>query len=257
MRGIAGRNETTSTGLEAAFFSAWAAKYIVEQNPSIAKAIKQWSDNPSEEALVSMLEKNEDLKRLMLDQTPGYRPQPLTVSVWPLLPTFSTPAKADAAINAATTALAKLQNPDGGFQWGGWSKESSEWATRGVLTTIGIAKSLNLIPASSNIEPMLQSAFSYVEKRQPSPSAAKPTMSLPSSPHSCPRSSMAWQATALIRNTVSRDGPQLAYRRHPRQGIRCAAACRKRSRSRSPQGIRIDSRVRRCQGWHGTLLPLG
>ncbi len=203
MRGIAGRNETTSTGLVGRLFSAWAAKYIIEQNPSIAKAIKQWSDNPSEEALVSMLEKNEDLKRLMLDQTPWVQAAATNSQRMAALADLLDPAKADAAINAATTALAKLQNPDGGFQWGGWSKESSEWATRGVLTTIGIAKSLNLIPASSNIEPMLQSAFSYVEKEATKPQRSKTDNEfaliatfLPSLKHSV-------AGDRLIRNTVS------------------------------------------------------
>ena len=109
MRGIAGRNETTSTGLVGRLFSAWAAKYIIEQNPSIAKAIKQWSDNPSEEALVSMLEKNEDLKRLMLDQTPWVQAAATNSQRMAALADLLDPAKADAAINAATTALAKLQ----------------------------------------------------------------------------------------------------------------------------------------------------
>lgn len=203
MRGIAGRNESTSTGLVGRLFSALAARHILKENPSIADAIKQWSENPSEEALVSMLEKNEDLKRLMLDQTPWVQAAANNSQRMAALADLLDPAKADAAINATTTALAKLQNADGGFQWGGWSKQSSEWTTRTVLTTLGIANSLNMLSdADAAITKMLQPAYTYVEKEAVKPNRAKTDSELALIATFFPTVKKSVAGDRFIRNTV-------------------------------------------------------
>lgn len=203
MRGIAGRNESTSTGLVGRLFSALAARHILKENPSIADAIKQWSENPSEEALVSMLEKNEDLKRLMLDQTPWVQAATNNSQRMAALADLLDPAKTDAAINATTTALAKLQNADGGFQWGGWSKQSSEWTTRTVLTTLGIANSLNMLSdADAAITKMLQPAYTYVEKEAVKPNRAKTDSELALIATFFPTVKKSVAGDRLIRNTV-------------------------------------------------------
>ena len=203
MRGIAGRNESTSTGLVGRLFSALAARHILKENPSIAAAIRQWSENPSEEALVSMLEKNEDLKRLMLDQTPWVQAAANNSQRMAALADLLDPAKTDAAINATTTALAKLQNADGGFQWGGWSKESSEWTTRTVLTTLGIANSLNMLSdADAAITKMLQPAYTYVEKEAVKPNRAKSDSELALIATFFPTVKKSVAGDRLIRNTV-------------------------------------------------------
>lgn len=203
MRGIAGRNESTSTGLVGRLFSALAARHILKENPSIADAIKQWSENPSEEALVSMLEKNEDLKRLMLDQTPWVQAAVNNSQRMAALADLLDPAKTDAAINATTTALAKLQNADGGFQWGGWSKQSSEWTTRTVLTTLGIANSLNMLSdADAAIIKMLQPAYTYVEKEAVKPNRAKTDSELALIATFFPTVKKSVAGDRLIRNTV-------------------------------------------------------
>lgn len=204
MRGIAGRNETSATGLAGRLFSALAAKYIVEQNPAIAAAIKQWADNPSEEALVSMLEKNEDLKRLMLDQTPWVQAAVDNTQRMAMLAELLDPAKADAAITATATALAKLQNKDGGFQWGGWMKTSSEWTTSSVLTTLGIANSLNMIPASAeNITKMIQPAYSYLETMATQPKRPSTDASLALVATFFPSVDKSVAGSRIIRNTVA------------------------------------------------------
>lgn len=203
MRGIAGRNESTSTGLVGRLFSALAARHILKENPSIGDAIKQWSENPSEEALVSMLEKNEDLKRLMLDQTPWVQAAANNSQRMAALADLLDPAKTDAAINATTTALAKLQNADGGFQWGGWSKQSSEWTTRTVLTTLGIANSLNMLSdADAAITKMLQPAYTYVEKEAVKPNRAKTDSELALIATFFPTVKKSVAGDRLIRNTV-------------------------------------------------------
>lgn len=96
----------------------------------MAAAIKQWSDTPSEDALKSMLEKNEDLKKLMLDQTPWVQAAASQSARMAALAQFLEPEAVEKSVNAAVEGLSKLQNKDGGFVWGDWNRESSEWATQ-------------------------------------------------------------------------------------------------------------------------------
>ena len=69
MRGIY-QPGNTSNSIVSSLFSVLAGNHITATNPAIAAAIAEWKKNPGEEALVSMLEKNEELKKLLLDQTP-------------------------------------------------------------------------------------------------------------------------------------------------------------------------------------------
>ncbi len=205
MRGIAGRNETTSTGLAGRLFSALAAKHIVEKNPAIAQAIRQWADNPDEEALVSMLEKNEDLKRLMLDQTPWVQAAASNTRRMAALAELLDPAKADATISSITVSLTKLQNTDGGFRWGSWGNESSEWSTRTVLTTLGIANSLGLLPdGADDLRKMIQPAFSYVEAEAVKPKRPDTDSDIALIATLFPTVKKSVAGDRLIRNTVGK-----------------------------------------------------
>lgn len=112
-----------------------------------------------------MLEKNADLKMLILDQTPWVQAAASNSARMTALAELLEPEKVDAAINASLTALKKLQNADGGFSWGSWYNESSPWCTETVLTTMGIANSLGMIRSTDTaLTEMLQPAFSYVQK---------------------------------------------------------------------------------------------
>lgn len=167
MRGIAADEALTANGIVSHLFSALAAEHIVGANADIANALKQWRDNPDEKAFTSMLEKNETLKKLMLDQTPWVQAAKSNSSRMAMLASLLDPAVASAAVEKYMNKLAKLQNGDGGFRWGSWSVESSEWTTRNVLVTLGIARSLGML--TDKFDPMLCNAFTYLQVQ-----AAKP-----------------------------------------------------------------------------------
>lgn len=162
MRGIAGEQANTSSALASKIFSALAAKKIIGDNNEIADAIRNWRNNPSEKALTSMLEKNETLKRLLLDQTPWVQAAKNETQRMTALCQVLDPALTEAALKTSTAALKKLQNADGGFAWASWAEESSIWSTETVLMTLGIANSLGMLPGSGNLRSMLQPAFNYL-----------------------------------------------------------------------------------------------
>lgn len=172
MRGISAKASSTSTSIVGSLFSALAAKGVISSNPDVAMAVKQWIENPSEEALTSMLAKNENLKKLVLDQTPWVQAAASQSQRMSTLAEFLDPDKTRANIDAAVRALAELQNSDGGFAWGKWSNRSSVWCTESVLTTLGIANSLGLLEKDNKmLNDMLQPAYEYLQKE-----ALKPDM---------------------------------------------------------------------------------
>ena len=163
MRGINCTESNVSTRLVGKIFSALAARKIIGGNKTIADALRQWADNPSEKALVSMLEKNDDLKRLLLDQTPWAQTAANQTQRMAALAEVLDPDKVSTVLNASTAALEKLRNADGGFAWATWSEKSSEWSTETVLTTLGIAYSLDMLHDKALLD-MVQPAFNYLVK---------------------------------------------------------------------------------------------
>lgn len=168
MRGISDPGNT-SNRIVSSLFSALAGKHITDKDANIASAIAEWKANPGEEALVSMLAKNEDLKKLLLDQTPWVQTSKDQSARMSSLSDLLDPETTAKAIAKRTEDLARLQNRDGGFAWGPWSDGSSIWATENVLTTLGLARSLGMLPADSKIADMLQPAFDYLQKEAVKP----------------------------------------------------------------------------------------
>ena len=172
MRGLSDPGNT-SNRIVGSLFSALAGRHITDKDANIASAIAQWKANPGEEALVSMLAKNEELKKLLLDQTPWVQASKDQSARMSSLSDLLDPETTAKAIAKRTEDLAKLQNADGGFAWGPWSDGSSVWATETVLTTLGLANSLGMLPADAKIAGMLQPAFDYLQAEAVKPKRPK------------------------------------------------------------------------------------
>lgn len=101
-----------------AYYVNSLAGFIANSNPKIAKVFDQWKNaKGSREALLSNLEKNQDLKNMLLEETP-----------WVMAAKDETEQKRQIALlfdlnmqkNQAQQyldKLLKLQRPDGGFAW--------------------------------------------------------------------------------------------------------------------------------------------
>ncbi|MBD5216818.1 MAG: hypothetical protein HDS78_09965 [Bacteroidales bacterium] len=163
MRGLGSGDGLTSTSLVGKLFSSLAARSIIAGNPAIASAISEWSSNPDSRALESMLSRNEVLKKLMLDQTPWVQTATDQSARMAALVNVLHPDKAEAAIRDYVEKLVKLQSADGGIRWTSWASQPSAWATRTVLTTLGIANSLSMLPTDNQqITELVESAWAYV-----------------------------------------------------------------------------------------------
>ena len=125
-------NESANSAA-AAIFSAKIALGIMADNPHIAAAIKEWLDNPSDSALVSMLEKNEDLKQAILSATPWVQAAKSDSERMANLALIFSKKECDKSIEKGFDILKDLQRPDGGWAWANWCDKSSSWITGNVL----------------------------------------------------------------------------------------------------------------------------
>ncbi len=200
MRGISASESLTSGGLVSKLFSALAGKHIVEHNPDIASALRQWSDDPSEQALESMLSRNETLKQLVLNQTPWVQTAASQTARMKALADLLSPENTTAGIARFKAALSKLQNQDGGFRWGPWSDRSSYWATEKVLTTLGIARSLGMLDDS--FDQMLTRAFDYLQAEIVKPQTPKTDFGLTLISTFFPKFRLTPEVDGIVRRTV-------------------------------------------------------
>lgn len=149
----------------AALFSAALSQGLLIDNPNIALAIKEWSKNPSDSALVSMLEKNEDLKIALLNATPWVESAMSDTDRMARLANIFDSKEIESTIDKAINILADLQLSDGGWAWGKWCDESSEWVTSNVLEMMGDLKQANWLPDNKTLNNMIEKALKYYDKQ--------------------------------------------------------------------------------------------
>lgn len=171
MRGLGSGTAKTSTSLAGQLFSTISAGTIADACPNIAEAYRQWAANPQDGALTSMLARNSELKTLLLDQTPWVQAAASQSDRMAQLGRIFDRPQVTAALHAQTKALLELQNADGGFTWGGWCTQSSEWATRTVLMTLGLANSLDM-PLGEELTDAARRAFGYLQHEVTKPNRA-------------------------------------------------------------------------------------
>ncbi len=148
----------------AGIYSSAIARGIVKDNPKIGEVVKAWLDNPEDSALISMLEKNEDLKIAVLSATPWVSAaQTQNERMANLAMIFDDNENAK-TITAAMKILKDLQNSDGGWAWAKWCKESSVWATSNVLAMLGDLRRIGWMPADKELSDMVTRAVRYYDE---------------------------------------------------------------------------------------------
>lgn len=148
-----------------AIFAASVAKGIINDNPKIAEVLKAWAANPSDSALVSSLQKNEELKIALLNSTPWVQAAQNDSERMSRLALIFNDQEISKSINPALKVLEDLQMPDGGLAWGKWCKESSVWVTANVLAMLGALNELNWMPADSRLVGMIDKALTFYDRK--------------------------------------------------------------------------------------------
>ncbi len=148
------------------FYANSLASHIANANPAVQRVFAAWRDTPGSAALLSNLQKNEELKSVLLQETP-----------WVLEARNETQAKQRIGLlfdlnnmaNQFDTALAKLkQNQSAG---GGWpwfpGMNDSWWVTQYIVEGLGHLDHLGVTSIRQNkqVWQMAQAALGYIDRK--------------------------------------------------------------------------------------------
>jgi hypothetical protein len=154
----------------ASLYANGLGRHIIEQNPKTKQVFELWKHEASDKsglALQSSLSKNEELKDLMLSETPWMMDADHEAEQKQRLADFFDETLMDQRLSAAVEQLEQLQNSDGSWSW--WpgmqgsffmTVEISEMLVR-LNTMTGMKSKAS---SSSVLTSQLDKAFSFMDK---------------------------------------------------------------------------------------------
>ena len=147
------------------FYANSLASHIANANPRVRRVFDSWRDTPNSAALLSNLEKNQELKAVLLQETP-----------WVLDAKDESQAKQRIGLlfdlnhmadqfNAALTQLQKNQSPSGAWPWFPGMPDSW-WVTQYIVEGFGHLDHLGVtsVRSDSRIWRMVESAVEYIDE---------------------------------------------------------------------------------------------
>lgn len=145
------------------YYANTLASYIANQNPKIKTIFDIWKNT---DALLSNLEKNQELKSVLLEETPWVRDaQDETEQKKRIALLFDLTKMADEQ-QRAFDKLLQMQTPNGGFTWFPGMPDN-RYITQHIVAGFGHLAKLDVIKMKDNpkVEAMLQKAVAYLDDR--------------------------------------------------------------------------------------------
>lgn len=156
---------STANEAAASIFSASIASGLLHDNPAIAEALKMWTESDKgDDTLKSMLDKNEDLKQVLLASTPWMLDAKNDSERMTRLALLFDSKTVNRAIKANTSMLRKLVRDGGGWAWMSQCSDPSRWATENVLMLLGRLHRLSYLPQSKELRSMIIAALKWIDK---------------------------------------------------------------------------------------------
>nr|WP_130286195.1 MG2 domain-containing protein [Aquimarina brevivitae] len=142
------------------YYANSLASHIANTNPRIEQVFNQWKNT---DALVSNLEKNEELKSLIIQETPWLRDAQSETEQKKRIALLFDLNKMNNELEAAIQKLKQLQYGSGGFPWfkGGYE---NRYITQYIVTGFGHLQRLGVTDLDSDTKQMLKRAISYLDK---------------------------------------------------------------------------------------------
>lgn len=144
----------------ASYYANSIGKFILAQNPKAKTAFQLWQqESGAETSLMSSLEKNQELKDLMLNETPWVLDAESETEQKQRLADFFDENTMQQRLESATTKLKKLQRSDGSWSW--WPEMPGSF-----YMTVAISEMLVRLNSLTDEQPvtesMLKSAFKFM-----------------------------------------------------------------------------------------------
>jgi len=152
----------SSVEASAALFSAAVADGIMRDNPEIARILRRWVET-GDSALVSNLEKNQELKRMLLNATPWVSEALSDTERMQRLALLFDKRQTGKVISDAVDRLVQTR-ADGGWAWSDHYPHVSRWATEVILEELGDLNRLGWLPADSRLRKMIKESLAYLDR---------------------------------------------------------------------------------------------
>lgn len=155
----------SSVEAAASLFSAAVADGLMKRYPEIARALRRWSTNPNDSALVSQLEKNDQLKAILLNNTPWVGQALSQTQRMQRLVLLLDNKNTSAVIADAIDRLGRCFTSEGAWCWTPRYPEVSRWATNMILDMLGSLNRLQMLPADDKLRQMAESAIRWTDRQ--------------------------------------------------------------------------------------------
>lgn len=158
---LANPYEKNAVSLAAAIYANTLGQQILTSNPQIGNTIRLWQQETGKKtSLMSSLQKNEELKTMILSETPWVAEAEREADQKQQLAGFLDENLIESRLTTFTQKLRELQNPDGSFSW--WpGMRGSDYMTMAVT---GILTRLNTLAGKQQATAqMLTKAFRYLD----------------------------------------------------------------------------------------------
>ena len=141
------------------YYANKIAASIANSNPKIQQVFKQWKNT---EALESELEKNQELKSLIVEETPWLRDALSEASQRKRIALLFDKNTVTYELQATLSKLKQMQLTSGGFPWyeGGYE---NRYITQHIISGLGRLIKLNILTNEGNIRTIIQNALRYLD----------------------------------------------------------------------------------------------
>lgn len=151
------------TEITASYYVSTLATAIANANPQITNTIQQWMQKP-DAALTSPLEKNQELKSILLQLSPWVTEAQNETQQMRSLGELLDVNRQNYISQQAINKLAELQNEDGGWSWfKGFT--SSTFMTENVLEAMARLVTLNITSHPEQVKKMQIKALQFLDKQ--------------------------------------------------------------------------------------------
>ena len=149
-----------ATSIVASLYANVVAQGIVRQNPIISQAIASWSKAQS--AVASPLQQNEELKSILLSQTPWLLDAQSSTEQLQQLATLLDTCRANTLLREAVKKLSELQHTSGGWSWFK-DMQPSYWMTLNVVSALSRLSVWGETDSDEKIAMMTIDALRYLD----------------------------------------------------------------------------------------------
>lgn len=148
-----------------AYYAHSLAAYIVKVNPRIKQVFDSWkAQGGTKETFMSNLQKNQELKNILLAETPWLAEATNEAEQKQRIATLFDLNTMNSQLAVSVEKLGELQNADGAWSWYK-GMQGSRYVTTQVMEMLVRLNALTHQDADSRMQPMIQKGFEYLGKQ--------------------------------------------------------------------------------------------